>query len=179
MRVKVPTPVYGGVPPEADTVIVPLPPLQAMGVVTFAAICIVGTEAMVTSVMSLQPLSSVTVKLCFPGPRVNLPTPLYGGLPPEADTVTSALPVVQNTVVAVAEAASCGGSLTESVVDALQPSASVTVKVYVPAVRLNVPVPEYGGVPPLAAIRIDADPPAQLMADVGIADTVRADTATG
>lgn len=29
--------------------------------------------------------------------------------------------------------------------------ASVTVKVYVPADRMNAPVPEYGGVPPVAA----------------------------
>jgi hypothetical protein len=151
VRVNVPTPVYGAVPPDAATVTVALPPLQATGVVTFALICIEGIEEIVTSVMSLQPLSSVTVKLCFPGPRLNLPTPLYGGLPPEAVTVTSALLFVQYTTVAVAAAASCGGSLTESVVEPLQPAASVTVNVYVPADLLNVPVPEYGGVPPVAA----------------------------
>ena len=40
--------------------------------------------------------------------------------------------------------------MTVQVVVAEQPLASVTVKVYVPAARINVPVPVYGAVPPVA-----------------------------
>jgi hypothetical protein len=50
----------------------------------------------------------------------------------------------------LADALSCDGP--EIVIDTVdeQLFASVTVKLYVPAGRVNVPVPEYGGVPPEA-----------------------------
>ena len=40
--------------------------------------------------------------------------------------------------------------MTVQVDEAVQPLASVTVKVYVPAALLKVPVPVYGTVPPVA-----------------------------
>ncbi len=45
------------------------------------------------------------------------------------------------------------------VVDPVQPFASVTGYVYVPAVTVNEPSPVYGAVPPVAVTVIVADPP--------------------
>ena len=45
------------------------------------------------------------------------------------------------------------------VVEAVQPWASVTVKVYVPAALLKVPVPVYGAVPPVAETTMLPLPP--------------------
>ncbi len=46
---------------------------------------------------------------------------------------------------------------------AVQPFASVTVYVYVPAVTMNVPVPVYEPVPPVADTVTVDDPPLQEM----------------
>ncbi len=89
-------------------------------------------------------------------------------MPPE--TVTAAapsFPPLQATfVVDVIAASSAGGSVMDSVVDAEQPFASVTLKVYVPAVLLNSPVPWYGGVPPVAVMMTVDVPPKQAIADL-------------
>ena len=44
---------------------------------------------------------------------------------------------------------------------AVQLFASVTVKEYTPAMRLNVPVPAYGGVPPVAVTVTEDESPLQ------------------
>jgi len=51
-----------------------------------------------------------------------------------------------------------------AVVVAVQPCASVTVNVYVPAVFEKVPVPVYGAVPPLALIVTVELPPLHAIA---------------
>jgi hypothetical protein len=59
--VKLPVPVYGAVPPDAETLILAEPPLQAIGVVTEAAVTrAVGCETTIVVVV-LHRLSSVTV----------------------------------------------------------------------------------------------------------------------
>lgn len=69
------------------------------------------------------------------------------------------MPLLQRMGVALEEAVSVGGwvMLTETV--AVQLFASVTVKEYVPAVRLKLPVPVYGAVPPEAVtVTVDVVP---------------------
>ena len=66
-------------------------------------------------------------------------------------TVMVELVLLQVIGVALSVAVSCGGCEMVTVVVAVQPLSSVTVKVWVPAGLLNVPVPVYGGVPPVAA----------------------------
>jgi hypothetical protein len=80
------------------------------------------------------------------------PVPEYGGVPPDAVTVTVASPPLQSICVAVTSIESAvGGCVMVIVADvAAQPLSSVTVNVYVPGPREKVPVPEYGGVPPVA-----------------------------
>jgi len=81
---------------------------------------------------------------------VNVPVPVYGGVPPVAVTVTVEVPPLQAIAVALDAALNCGGCAIVTVVVPVQLFASVTVKVKVPAVRVNVPVPVYGAVPPVA-----------------------------
>lgn len=64
---------------------------------------------------------------------------------------------------AVEEALTAEGSLIVIEVVAVQPVASVTVKVYEPAVRVKLPVPEYGVVPPLALTVTVVEPPLQAI----------------
>lgn len=120
---------------------------------------------MVTDVVVVQLLASVTVKLCVPAPRENVPFPEYGGVPPPAVTVTVELLLLQVIAVALADAVSAGGSemVTEAV--SVQLLASVTVKVCVPADFVNVPVPVYGAVPPLAVTVTVELPPLQAIAE--------------
>jgi hypothetical protein len=127
----------------AVTVTVELPPLQRMGVaVAVANSC--GGDVTVTVVCAVQPLSSVTVKVCVPVVLPNVPVPLYGGVPPEAVTVIVDISPPQVMGVAVEDAVSRGGSVMVIVVFAVQPLASVTVNVYVPAGRRKAPIPVYG-----------------------------------
>ena len=60
MTVKVPVPLYPGVPPEADTVTVVDPPLQAMVPAEAEALRAEGWVT-VTEVVAVHPLASVTV----------------------------------------------------------------------------------------------------------------------
>jgi hypothetical protein len=62
VRVNVPVPVYGAVPPEAVTVTVALPPLQLMGAVTVAEALSVAGWFTVTLAVLLHALASVMVK---------------------------------------------------------------------------------------------------------------------
>jgi hypothetical protein len=124
--VKVPVPVYGADPPVAETVTVEVPPLQAIGV-ALAVTTIGGGPVTVTDVVAVQPFASVTVKLCVPAGTRKVPVPVYGVVPPVADTVTVELSLPQSSGVAVDEALSCGGSVMVTDVVTLQPFASVTV----------------------------------------------------
>jgi hypothetical protein len=62
-------------------------------------------------------------------------------VPPLAETVTVVESPKQAIVPPEEEAVSLAGCVTVTEVVAVQPLASVTVKVYVPAVRVKLPVP--------------------------------------
>ena len=59
-------------------------------------------------------------------------------------------------------------------VEAVQPLLSVTVKEYVPAVLVKLPVPLYGDVPPEAVMVTVVDPPLQAMLPEEEAEAERA-----
>ena len=65
----------------------------------------------------------------------------------------------QVIVVALDDATNAVGSVMVTEVTDVQPFASVTVKLYVPAVLLKVPVPVKGAVPPVADTVTVDDPP--------------------
>ncbi len=162
---------YGAVPPAAETVTVALPPLQLMGVVTLAEALSEAGWFTVTLAVLLQPFASVMVKEYVPAARVKEPVPVYGAVPPAAETVTVALPPLQLMgVVTLAEALSDAGWFTVTLAVLLQPFASVMVKEYVPAARVKEPVPMYGAVPPAAETATVALPPLQLMGVVTLAE---------
>jgi hypothetical protein len=141
-RVKEPVPVYGAIPPAAETVTVALPPLQLMGVVTLAEALSDAGWFTVTLALLLQPFASVMVKEYVPAARVKVPVPVYGAVPPAAETVTVALPPLQLMgVVTEAVAINPVGSDKVAVALAVHPFASVMVKEYVPAARVKVPTP--------------------------------------
>lgn len=93
-RVKVPVPLYGGVPPVAVTVMVDMPPLHPMGVAVADA-AQGGGSGMVMVVEPTHPFAEVTVKVCVPALRVNVPVPVYCPDPPFAEIVTLELPPLQ------------------------------------------------------------------------------------
>lgn len=98
---------------------------------------------------------------------------MYGGVPPVADTVTVELPPPHRIGVALDEAVSVGGCVmvTEAVPE--QPLASVTVNVYVPAVRLKLPVPVNGAVPPVAVtVTVDVEPLQRIGVALAVTVTV-------
>ena len=74
-RAKNPVPVYGAVPPVAVTVtfVVPLPQRRGSAI---AATDIAGAAVIVTVAVPVQLFASVTVKVCVPVPRVNVPVPV-------------------------------------------------------------------------------------------------------
>ena len=77
-----------------------------------------------------------------PRRNVKVPVPVYGPVPPVALTVTVVVPPKQAMAGPTTPlACSTGGSVTMTVVSLVQPLASVTVYLYVPAVTVNVPVP--------------------------------------
>ena len=92
VRLKVPVPVYGGVPPVADTVqLKALPMVPDAGQLTVTTIGLPET-ATDADPEALTALASVTVKDSVLGPLVvsvllNVPVPVYGATPPVADTV--------------------------------------------------------------------------------------------
>lgn len=84
-------------------------------------------------------------------------------MPPEAVTVTVVLLPLQGIGGALAVADNAGGSVIFTFAEPPHPLASVTVNVWLPAGRLNTPVPTYGGVPPVAVTVIVEVPPLQRM----------------
>jgi hypothetical protein len=118
---------------------------------------------MVTELLTLQPLASVTVNVYVPAARMNVPVPVYGAVPPVAVTITVALSAPQGIGDATAEITSCGGSLMFTVTVSEQLFASVTVNVCVPPGTEKLPVPVYGGVPPVAFTVTVAFSPLQRM----------------
>ena len=99
-----------------------------------------GGPLMAIDAGSVQPLASVTVNVY--GLRLKVPVPLYGAGPPLAVTVTVDVVLLQVMGVALSAATSCGGCVMVMDVADVQPLASVTVNVCVPAGLLKEPVPE-------------------------------------
>src|SRR5437764_1237511 len=98
-----------------------------MGVADEAAVSADGW-VMSPVVVAVQPLASVTVKLYVPVVLLNVPGPVYGAVPPLALTVTVELPPLPRIGVAHELAVSALGWVMSPVVVAVQPLASVTVK---------------------------------------------------
>ena len=73
-------------------------------------------------------------------------------------------PPLHAMVVCVSEATSCDGAVTVTLTEEVHPLASVTVYDCVPAACVNVPVPVYGDVPPVALMVTVEDPPKQRIA---------------
>ena len=66
--------------------------------------------------------------------RIKEPVPVYGELPPVAETITVELPPKHEIGVEVSEATNCVGAvITIPLMDVIHPLASVIVTVYVPA----------------------------------------------
>ncbi len=86
----------------------------------------------------------------MPAAAVNVPVPVYGEVPPLAVILTVVLPPKLSILPAVAFELNCVGSVMLILVVVVQPLASVIVYECVPALTVNVPVPVYGEVPPLA-----------------------------
>ena len=97
----------------------------------------------------------------MPALTVNVPVPVYGAVPPSAVTVTVVVPPLQDIAAALDDASITAGSVTVPVVVELHPFSSVTVKLYAPALTVNVPVPKYGAVPPEAVTVTVVVPPLQ------------------
>ena len=103
---------------------------------------------------------------------VNVPVPLYGDVPPFALTVTLVVPPLHNILPCTDVALNALGSVMFTVANALQLLKSVTVIVYIPALKLFavIPVPPpfdheyvYGPVPPVTlALALPSLPPLQL-----------------
>ena len=149
----------------ADTfTLVVAPKHKIVPLATALAFNAVGS-VIVTDVDVEHPFASDTVNDHVPAARVNVPVPEYGAVPPVAETVTVDVPPLQSIGVADDDATTAVGSVIVIVVDAEQLFASVTVNEYVPAVLVNVPVPEYGAVPPVADTVTVAEPPLHTIAD--------------
>lgn len=97
--------------------------------VALAVTVIADGALIVTDAVSAQLPASVTMNVCVPPLRVNVPVPEYGGVPPLAVTVTVELLFAQEIAVALAEAVSAGGCVMVTEVVAAQLLASVTVNV--------------------------------------------------
>ena len=115
-------------------------------------------------VVAVHPFASVTVYVYVPAVTVKSPVPVYGPVPPVADTVTVDEPPLHEIGVDDELATNTAGSVTVMLVVAVHPLASVTVYVYVPAVTVKSPVPVYGPVPPVADTVTVDDPPLHKIA---------------
>ena len=127
-------------PPVAVTVTVEVLLPQVTGVALATALRAAGS-LIDTEVDAEQLPASVTVNVYVPAVLLNVPVPVYGGVPPDALIVTEDVPPLQLMGVAFADTVRVGGALMVTEREAEQLLASVTVNVYVPAVLLNVPVP--------------------------------------
>ena len=86
-------------------------------------------------------------------------------------TVTVEESPLQRIGVATAVTAICCAAVTVTAAVSVQPLASVTVKTYVPAMRLKTPVQLYGGVPPCAlTVTVALSPPHSIVVAVADAD---------
>src|SRR5262249_42102973 len=130
-----PVPVYGEVPPVALTVqlngLPAVRPDVGQETVTTSGCAVIVTDA---EPVAVAPFASVTLKLWVNVPltgRVTLkvPVPVYGDVPPEADTVQlNGLVAVSPDVGQVTMTTrGCGATLTVAEPLALAPLASVTV----------------------------------------------------
>ena len=72
-------------------------------------------------------------------------------------------PPLHAMVVCVSEATSCDGAVTVTLTEEVHPLASVTVYDCVPAACVNVPVPVYGDVPPVALTVTVVVPPTTVI----------------
>jgi hypothetical protein len=77
-----------------------VPPLHKIGVDVIEAVSKVGSVT-VMLVVAVHPFASVTVYEYVPAVTVNVPVPVYGPVPPVADTVTVDEPPLQEMLVAV------------------------------------------------------------------------------
>ena len=136
-----PVPFIVPVPPLALTVTIELPPLHRIGVLDELASTALGW-VIFPVVVSVQLLASVTVNEYVPAARLNVPVPKYGAVPPVALTVTTELPPLHRIGVLEELGTNARGCVMFPVVVWVQLLVSVTVNEYVPAARLNVPVPE-------------------------------------
>ena len=124
----------------AFTVTVVLPPLHRIGSLDELGTNAVGS-VMSPVVVAVQLLASVTVYEYVPAGWLNVPSPVYGAVPPVALTVTIELPPLHRIAVLDESASTALGSVIVPVVVEVQLLASVTVYEYVPAGWLNVPSP--------------------------------------
>ena len=115
-------------------------------------------------VVAVHPFASVTVYVYVPAVTVNVPVPVYGPVPPVADTVTVDEPPLHKIAVDDELAVSTVGSVTVMLVVAVQPFASVTVYESVPAITVKFPVPVYGPVPPEPDTVVVDNPPLHKIA---------------
>jgi len=150
--------VYGPVPPFGviitDPVLAPLHNTLVMAVVAVKA----AGSVMVTGTVIEHPFASVTVKVCSPALRlVCAGVIVYGPVPPEGVIITDpVLPPLHNTLLMAVVAVNAAGSVTVTGTVKVQPFASVTVKVYAPAVKLVCAgVIEYGPTPPAGVTTTD------------------------
>ena len=81
----------------------------------------------ITVVLDVHPFASETVYEYVPADTVYVPIPVYGVVPPVADTVTTAVPPKQEILVADELAVSAEGSVMVVEVVVVHPFASVTV----------------------------------------------------
>src|SRR5664280_634157 len=150
---------YGPVPPEGVITAEPvlLPKHNTLTWLVIAAVNPAAGCVIVTSIVVVQPLLSVTVKVCVPAASpVWAGVMTYGPVPPEG--VITAEPVLlpkHNTLtwlVIAAVNAAAGWVIVTSIV-VVHPLLSVTVKVWVPAASpVWAGVMTYGPVPPEGVI---------------------------
>ena len=113
-------------PPVALTVTIELPPLHRIGVLDELATTALGS-VIVPVVVEVQLLASVTVYEYVPAGWLNVPSPVYGAVPPVALTVTIELPPLHRIAVLDELASTALGSVIVPVVVEVQLLASVTV----------------------------------------------------
>src|SRR5262249_20483960 len=105
---------YGVVPPEIEPVRVPVPPQRPLKLLTVIPPHTKAVGWVIEMLVDAeQPLASVTVN--EKGPPADLvkePVPVYGGVPPEALTVTVDVPPKHRIGVAMELAVNTGGWLT-------------------------------------------------------------------
>lgn len=116
------------------------PPLQRMGVGEASTSNAAGCVSVI-AVVSLQPFASDTMNVYEPAVRLNTPVPAYGGTPPEAVMVMVELSPAHRMGVEASVITTWPPELTVTDATVEQLFASVTVKLYVPGVRMKVPVP--------------------------------------